>query len=148
MRIDPFCPMPACVDIAPLDRVAVGKQHRVAPLLGRYRRRVACHYIGPINEISDSAKALRLALRAEIAARHVETRKRSIALRGDAGLDIESENIRHIGEDQPAFRLKLIAVGAERFAIERQRHELQRFAIEMQRSSALSNRRVAADTET
>src|SRR6516164_7564833 len=111
--------MPVCVDIAALDRVAIGKQHRVAPLLGRYRRRVACHYIGPINEISDSAKALRLALRAEIAARHVETRKRSIALRGDAGLDIES-----------------------------QRHELQRFAIEMQRSSALSNRRVAADTET
>ena len=148
MRIDPFRPMPPCVDVAALDRVAVGEQHRIALLLGRYRRRVARHYIGPIDEIGDPAKALRLALRAEIAARHVETRERSIALRRDAGLDIEGEGIRHIGEDQPAFRLKLIAVGAERLAIERQRHELQRFAIEMQRSSALGNRRVAANTET
>jgi hypothetical protein len=135
------------VDRAASDRVAIGEQHWVAPLVGGYRRRVACHYIGAIDEISDPTKTLRLALRAEVAARDIKTQERRIALRRDARFDIEGEGVRHIGKDQSTFRRKLISVGAQRLTVERQRDKFERFPIEMQRGSVFCGGRVAANRE-
>src|SRR6516165_8275104 len=75
VRVDPFRPVPAVARLAALDRIAVRQQHRKARLLSDDRCRVPGHDIRPIGEIGDPAKAFRLALSAEISARHVEPRE-------------------------------------------------------------------------
>src|SRR5215469_17408121 len=72
MRIDPLRPMPAIAALAVLDRITVRQQHGEARFVGDNCRRVARHHIGTVDEIGYAAEAFGLALRAEIAARHVE----------------------------------------------------------------------------
>ena len=55
--------------------------------------------------------------------------------------------VRHIGQDQAAFGRELVAVGAERLAVQRQRDEIELLAIEMQRCAWVGNLRVAPDPE-
>ena len=57
------------------------------------------------------------------------------------------EGVRYVGQDQAALGRKLIAIGAERLAVERQRDQGEFLAIEMQRCGAVGALRVAPDPQ-
>ena len=152
VRVDPFRPVPAppcfpALGLARPGRVAVRQQHRKLRLVGDDRRRIARHYIRPVDEIGDPAKALGLALGAEIAARHIEPGQRGVFVGRNEGFDVEGEGIRHVVDDQPAFGRQPIAVRPQRLAIERHRDQLQLLAVELQRTLRVRARRVAANAE-
>src|SRR5216683_2654202 len=71
---------PRRTQIATAGWVAVRQQHRITSFVGADRHRIARHHIGTVEEISDAAEPLGLALRAVIAARHVEAGQRRVAL--------------------------------------------------------------------
>src|SRR5678816_1752297 len=81
----------AVVEFALLDQVAVGEQHRVGGLVRPDQHRVLGHYVRPVEEEGDAAKALGLALSEEAAPRGVEPREPGVLL-GCAGVaDLERE---------------------------------------------------------
>ena len=66
--IEPFHPMAAAFQIAAVDFVAVGEQHRIAFFVGNNGGGEFAHHIGAVGIISDFAETFRLALGVEIAA--------------------------------------------------------------------------------
>ena len=61
-RVVPFGPMPAAVQIARANRIAIGEQYRVARLVGGHFHPVAGKHIGAIGEKGDATESFRLAL--------------------------------------------------------------------------------------
>ena len=74
-RIVPDGEMAAAGQIAAVDEVAVGQQHRRFFLVGLDARGVDRHHVGPVEEIGDAAETFRLALRAIVAARCGKARR-------------------------------------------------------------------------
>ena len=68
----PFGPVPATVELAAVDRVAVGQQHRIARLVGRHFYPIDRQHVGAIGVKGDAAETLALALGAQDSARGVE----------------------------------------------------------------------------
>ncbi len=147
VRIDPFRPVPAVPGLACPGRIAVRQQDREAGLVGGDGRRIARHHIRPVDEISDPAEALGLALGTEIAARHVEAAERGVPLGPDPGLEVEGEMVWDIGQFEPASRGRAPAVLSERLAIERQRDEFEHVAVEPERCGAIVGHGVAAQPQ-
>ena len=157
MRIVPDREMPAARQIAALDQIAVGEQHRRFGFVGLDARGVDRHHVRPVGEIGDAAEAFRLALRAIGAARAVEPRELGIGGRIDQRLDLERERpVRRLRDGQ-AVRRRDIAVGRQRGAVELERRRGQPVAVEHQRRrraaaglglSAASRARVASDAAT
>jgi len=79
----PLGPVPPVAEIAGIDRVAIREQHGETRLVRRHPHLVAAEDVGPIREESDAAKAFRLALGAEVAARGIEPHQLRVALRRD-----------------------------------------------------------------
>ena len=81
--------MTPVLEIAGIDRVAIGEQHGEARLVAGHPHDVFREHVGTVGEKGDAAEALGLALGAEHAARGVEPLKLGIALGGDRhfGLD-------------------------------------------------------------
>ena len=91
MRIVPDREMPAAGQVAALDQIAVGQQHRGFGFVGFDARRVDRHHVGPVGEISDAAETLGFALRAISAARAVEAGELRVGGRIDQRFDFERE---------------------------------------------------------
>ena len=98
-------------------------------LVGAQRDRVGRHHVRAVEEVGDAAKALGLALREEVAARHVEARQRGVRGRiADAG-ERQLEAVRHVVEQQAV--LMRMRVG-ERLTVDFSTDELQLFAHQFQ----------------
>ena len=87
--IAPFGPVLAVGQVARRDRIAISQQHRKALLVGGHLDRIARQHVGTIGEEGDAAEPFRFALRAQIAARRIESHQLRIAVGvdGDLGLD-------------------------------------------------------------
>ena len=83
--------MPAAVELAGLDRIAIAEQHGRLGDIGLDARRIDAQHIRPIEKIGDAAEALRLALRAIGGAGAIEPGQLRIGGRVDLGLDLEDE---------------------------------------------------------
>ena len=71
--------------IAVLDQIAVGQQHRVARLVGAQRHAVARHHIRAIKKIGDAAKSFGLALGEERVVADVQSHQLAVLGRGAGG---------------------------------------------------------------
>ena len=138
--------MPAAPRRADLDQIAVGKQHRTRGLVGLDPHAVARHDVGPIGEIGDLAKALRLALGAEHAIGHIEALERRVRVGSDPHRGLERERRGHVMDDEMII-VDLVAIAAERLAIEREADQLQLLAVQHQRPGASACRRIAPHRE-
>jgi hypothetical protein len=138
--------VPAAGQAAVLDQVAVGEQNRAGRPVRLDPDAVPGHDIGPVGEIRDLAEALRLALGAEHAIRDVQALERGVALGADAHFALEGERGGQVVHRQ-ALAFDLIAVPAQRLAIEPEVHQLQLLAVEHQRTDVLARRRVAPHHE-
>ena len=87
--IVPFGPMPAAVELAGADRIAVGQEDRIGRLVGDHPHPVAREHVGPVGEGRDPPEPLRLALGAQDSARFVEAHELGVGARIelDQGLD-------------------------------------------------------------
>ena len=145
-RVLPEREVPAAPRRADLDQIAVGKQHRTRGLIGLDPHAVARHDVGPIGEIGDLAKALRLALRAEHAIGDIEALERRVRLGSDPHRGLEGERRGHVVDDEMII-VDLVAIAAERLAIEREPDQLQLLAVQHQRPGASACRRIAPHRE-
>ena len=117
-RVFPEREVPAPGQAAVLDQVAVGEQHRTGRPVRLDPHAVARHDVGPVGEIGDLAKALRLALGAEHAVRDVQALERGVALGADAHRALEGERGGQVVHDQMIV-VDLVAIAAQRLAVER-----------------------------
>ena len=127
-RIFPGREVPAAVQRAAVDQVAVGQQHRRQRLVGHDAGRVARHHVGTVEEVGDAAEALGLALRAEKFARFIETGQLGIVLRPRARRDLQGKAVGHAADRQRLRRHLMV----DRPAIEADRHEVHLLAVEHQ----------------
>ena len=133
MRVVPDREMPAAGQVAALDQVAVGEQHRRFGFVGLDARRVDRHHVGPVGKIGDAAKTLGFALRAIGAARAIKAGKLGVGRRVDQRFDFEREGpVRRLRDGQAIGR-RNIAFGRQRGAVELERHQRQPVAVEHQR---------------
>src|SRR5262249_24090550 len=110
-RIVPDGIVPTAAEIALFDEIAVREQHRAGLTLRTNRRAVDGHHIRPVEEISDAAKTLGLALRAEHVARDIETRQLRVRGRVDLGLDLERKGCGR-ARDREALPVELVVASA------------------------------------
>ena len=114
-------------------QVAVGEQHRRLGLIGFQARGVDRHYVGPVGEIGDAAKALGLALGAIGITRTIEPGQVRIGGRVDQGLDLEHERaLRRLRNAQQVGRRREI-IRRQGRAIEPDRRQREGVAVERQR---------------
>ena len=90
-RVVPDGEVTAVGQIALVDQIAVGEQHRIRFAIGAQRDGVRRHDVGTVEEVGDLAKALGFALREEVAARDVQSHERRVLLRTAAGDERELE---------------------------------------------------------
>jgi hypothetical protein len=100
--------MPAAREIAALDQIAVGQQHRIGALRGFDARGVDGEIVGAVEEIGDAAETLRLALRAEDALRDIEPFQR-VLFAGEISVAISSVK-RRDAMDRQRLVVELVAV--------------------------------------
>ena len=125
----PFGPVAAVVELTGRHRIAVREQHRVARLACAHPDAVAAEHVGAVGEEGDAAKAFRLALRAEDAARIVDTHQLSVGLGSDLDLGLD---LGAIPGDRHRQQIVLVAV-LDRLAVDGEAEQLQAFAVEHQR---------------
>ncbi|CAK0540513.1 Uncharacterised protein [Burkholderia pseudomallei] len=128
-RVFPLREVTAVRQIAGVDEIAVRQQHRVRGLVGAQRDRVRRHHVRTVDEVGDAPKALRLALREEVAARYVQARQRRVRLGRACVLDRQLERIGHVLDAQAVFvhahRVVRLAVDARADQHERFAHQLE-----------------------
>ena len=98
--------------------VAVGEQHGEFFRIRAQRHIIARHHVRAVGEIGDLAEALRLALREEAGARHIQAGEFGVLLRADFHQRFQREFIRRVVHGQPVF-VQRVAVIAERLAVQR-----------------------------
>ncbi len=139
-RIRPDRDVPAVVQVAAADEVAVGQQDGKARLVCAQRHRVDGHHVGSVLEIRDAAKALRLALREEASAGGVEARQRGVRVGRAAVEDLEREvRVRRGVDDE----LVAVLVRGDGRAVDQYAQQRQLLAVQAQR--AMGGRAVALD---
>ena len=118
--------------VALLDQVAVGEQHRVGRAITFERHRIARHHVGPVREPGDAAKALGLALGEQAVTRTIQPRKRGIGGGIDARHHLHLEalaadrDLHHRTAAPNRLRCGLTPVDG-------QRQQFERLAVEHQR---------------
>ena len=136
-RILPLGVVAAIGQVALLDQVAVGQQHRIAGLVSAQHDGEFGHHVRAVREVGDLAEAFGFALGEEIAVGHVQAHERGIAVRMDQGLDLKGYLGRGGGDGQHAAADAEIALGLrERLAVQAHGHQFQLFAEEHQVAAA------------
>ena len=92
--------MAAAVKLSGIDQVAVGQEDRTAAAVGANGGSEAGQDVGAVKIVGDLAKALGLALGAEIAAGQVKALQSGIGPGIDAGGQPQFKGIRHPGNGQ------------------------------------------------
>ena len=131
----PHREMPSVRQLAMVGAVAVGEQHRILLLRRLDPHREDRKIVGPVNEVCDAAKAFRLALGAEHAARQKQAFQRGVGGRINLADDFQREAVGHARDGQ-ALVVQQIPVAIKRPAVQRHRQQLLRFALQHQRPRA------------
>ena len=119
--IVPLRPMPAILQVAATDGIAIGEQHRIARLIRHQPHAVAAQHVGPVGEVGDPAKAFRLALRTQDAAAGVQAHQLRVAFGGDLHLGLDNMRVagqRHdqlLAFDPPVAHRKAIDAHRQQF---------------------------------
>jgi hypothetical protein len=110
-------------------QIAVGEQDRRLVLVGFNACAVDRHHVRTVEEISDAAEALGLALRAVSGPGAIKAHQLRVGRRVDERLDLEFERpIRRLGNGQ-LFRRGEVAFLRHFLAVDRQRAENKVFAV-------------------
>ena len=129
----PGGPVAAVRQVAAVNAVAVGEQHRAGGPVADHGGGEHAHHVRPVREAGDGAEPLGLALGAVVARGAVEPLQGGVALRVDAGVDGHLERGGgRVGDDQLAVG-KGVSVRAEVHAVDGHPQQLQTFAVEHQR---------------
>ena len=118
--------------VALLDGIAVGKQHRIVRPIRFDAHPVPGHDVGPVGEVGDPAKTLRLALGAVHAVGHVQAFQTGVVLRPDTGDHLQIEGIRH-GLDHQRFGLQTIFSRCQRSFVQDDRDQFHVLTVQDQR---------------
>ena len=110
VRVYPFCKMPAVFQMALLDQVAVGQQHRKIGFVGAQRDGEQRHHIRAIQEITDASETLGFALREERILADVQAGELGVLRRIAGGENFQLESLIAFGQ---VFQHQLIAVHLE-----------------------------------
>ena len=84
-----------------IDQVAVGQQHRAGGFIGSDSHPISGHDVGAVGKVGDAAKAFRLALGAENAARLIQPFQLGIRGRCDPGNNFQFTGIRRPRQADP-----------------------------------------------
>ena len=133
-RIVPHGEMPpGAWHVASSNEIAVGQQHRRLAFVGFDAGGVDRHHVRSVEEISDAAKALGFTLGAISVARAVKPHELCIVYGIDDCFDVEFEwTVRRLCNGEP-IRSDDEVFRRQRLAVDRQRSELQVFAVENER---------------
>jgi hypothetical protein len=145
-RILPAHPVTTAVEIARTGPVAVAQQYREALAIGDDRRRVARKHVGAIRKERDAPKSLGFALRAVHATRKVQPLERGVFPWLQFDQRFEFEAIRNLVYFKTG-RIVAVAHCRQRDAVEHDRAQHKRMAVEPQRSCRLHCSRIAHDTQ-
>ena len=117
-------------------QIAVGEQHRRFGPIRLEPHAIDREHVGPIEEIGDAAKSLRLALRAIGGARAIEAHELGVGRRIEARLDRQRERAPRRPSQQEPRRTRLETGRVDRLAVQSggDKHEL--VAIERKRRAA------------
>ena len=138
-RIMPLRPMPPVGCRTAGDRIAVREQYRIARPVRGHSHAIFGQHVGTIGEEGDPPEPLRLALRAQIAARRVQPHQLRVAIGRDLHLGLDDMPV--AGQrDHQLFALYPPVVG--RGAVDQHHHRLLPRAVEPQRFAV---RAVAGD---
>src|SRR5690242_18306063 len=123
-------------DVSLRDGIAVREQNRGNGAIGFDAYGIDRQHVGAVEEESDAAEALRLALAAIGPAGQIKTAERSVRLWIAEGDQLEREGVpRNPGNGERAV-LELIVRGRERLAVERNAFERKTLAVEHERPTA------------
>ena len=132
-RIAPDRPVTPTLALAGGFEIAIGEQHRRFRLVRLEPHAIGREHVGPVGEVGDAAKALRLALRAIGRARTIEPHQLSVGGRIQNGLKAQRERpTRRTGQREAGGR-SLEGAGGERRPIERGGDQIELVAVELQR---------------
>ena len=117
-------------DIAGLDQIAVGQQHRRLRLVRLDPRGEHRHDVGPVGEIGDAAEPFRLALGGVGFARAIEAHQLGVGGRVELGLDLQHEGPVGRLQHGETFGRRDEGVRGQRLAVEGDRTQHQFVAVE------------------
>ncbi len=137
----------AVPEIAPLNRVAVGQQHRIAGTVGNDRGDEFRHHIGPIQVEGDLAKAFRLALGTKHAPGLIEPLQGRVVLGLESHLGVKPELLAHGPLDTQNFAVVAVFAGLQRSAVDCQGADLQVGSVQFERGPGIDAVRIAAHVE-
>ncbi len=123
-------------DVSLRDGIAVREQHRGNGAVGLDAHGIDRQHVRPVEEESDAAEALRLALGAIGAAGQIKSGERSVGLGIAEGDQLEGKGVRRNPGNRQRAVLELIVGGRERLAIERDAFERKTLAVEHERLAA------------
>ena len=124
--------MTTIIDIALLDRIAVGQQYRVSTTLCDHGRGKPGHHVGTIEIVGYLAETLGFTLCTEIPTGLVQPFERGVVLRPDQGFDFEFETLGHLVDDE--FLIGHRVIRRRQFStIKLHRAKLEMFTVECQR---------------
>ena len=135
--------MPAVLQRALLDAVAVGQEHREALAIGDECGSITRHHIGAVQEIGDAPKPLRLALGAEHVAGLVKPLECCVEIGMDANPCVQSEPVGHPLQGE-RIGLHPVLGRQEDVPVDRHLLEIQLLAVEPERAVAAGCRRIPA----
>ncbi len=133
-RVVPDGEMAAVGEVAEVDQVAVGEQHRRFRLRRLDPRGVDREHVRPVGKIGDAAEAFGLALGAPVAAGTVEAHQLGVRRRVDVGDDLERERSRRNVADRQSVGPGVEIHVRHRRAVDRGRDEGQLVAVELERA--------------
>ena len=148
MRVVPHGVVPlAAVERAALLQVAVGEQDGRRVRIGIDAHGVGGEHVGAVEEIGDAAETLRLALARVDVVAAVDALQRLVGLRIDEGGDLQREGAgRRLGQRQRRVG-ELVVLLAQRLSVERNLHQLELGAVELQRLAPPAGIRIGPDGE-
>ncbi len=122
VRIHPFREMPAALQRAVLDQIAVGQQNRIRSFVRAQGDRVAGHHIRAVQEIADTAKALGLALGEKRVVAHIQAGQAGVL---DRRAGRENLQRKALAAFRQVLQHQLFAVHLERGALPVYQHPRQ-----------------------
>src|SRR5690348_4148357 len=123
-------------DVSLGDGIAVREQNRGNGAVALDAHGIDRQHVGPVEEESDAAEALRLALGAIGPARQIKSGERSVRLGIAEGDQLEGKGVPGNPGNGERAVLELIVRGRERLAIERNAFERKTLAVEHERPTA------------
>ena len=138
--------MPAIGQIACLNQIAVGQQHRTGHLVRPHGHPIGGHDVGPVGKISDTAKPFRLALGAEDTPGLIQPFQLGIGCRCYSGCDFKLARIARHAQAKPS-RTNNIVIRAKGSPIQAEGQKLQLLPLKIQIRRAIAMGRISGQPQ-